>query len=223
MTDNNSAFDSKEYDRKIMQTVPYYEEFYKQVIDLVKVHKSEDVFWLDIGCGTGKMAEVAFPNIDIRRFVFVDSSENMMRIAKERFADTKSEFNVCNILDILYVGEFDVVTSIQVNHYFHKQQKIEVLKKCYSALKHNGIYIGFENFMPYTERGTRLGLERWKSYQLCQERGPKECQEHLNRFGVDYFPITISEHLENMNRAGFDVAEILWVSNLQVGVYGIKY
>ena len=77
--------------------------------------------------------------------------------------------------------------------------------------------------MPYTDYGKRLGLEKWKAYQLHQRRGIKECQEHINRFGVDYFPITIMEHLEILNLAGFDVAEIFWISNMQVGVYGIKY
>lgn len=50
----------------------------------------------------------------------------------------------------------------------------------------------------------------------------EDCQKHISRFGVEYFPITISEHLEILNLAEFEVAEILWVSNLQVGVYGIK-
>ena len=31
MNDNQSAFNSSEYDRKIKQTLPYYDEFYKQV------------------------------------------------------------------------------------------------------------------------------------------------------------------------------------------------
>lgn len=222
LTDNHSAFDSGEYDRKILQTIPYYQEFYKNVIDLIKVHKAEDLAWLDVGCGTGKMAELAFSDMDIKRFVFVDSSENMIKMAKQRFNNIKSEFNVCNMLDMPYMEEFDVVTAIQVNHYFHKQQKIDVLKKYYSALKYKGIYIGFENFMPYTEYGVRLGLERWKSYQLCQGKNFEECQKHMSRFGIEYFPITISEHLEILNLAGFKAAEILWVSNLQVGVYGIK-
>ena len=47
LTDNHSAFDSGEYDRKILQTVPYYEEFYKNVIDLIKVHKAKDLAWMD--------------------------------------------------------------------------------------------------------------------------------------------------------------------------------
>lgn len=37
MNDNKSAFRSDEYDRKIKQTLPYYDEFYEQVIDLVKI------------------------------------------------------------------------------------------------------------------------------------------------------------------------------------------
>ena len=36
MSDNISAFHSREYDRKIKQTLPYYDDFYKQVIELVK-------------------------------------------------------------------------------------------------------------------------------------------------------------------------------------------
>ncbi|MDE7433162.1 MAG: class I SAM-dependent methyltransferase [Lachnospiraceae bacterium] len=189
--------------------------FYKEIVRVMNEAR-------DYGCGTGKMAEVAFADLDIRRFTFVDTSEKMMEIVRKRFSLTKSEFNVCNILNIPYTEEFDVVTAIQVNHYFHKEQKIDVLRKCNSALKHSGIYIGFENFMPYTEYGKHLALEKWKSYQICQGRTAKECQEHINRFGVGYFPITIPEHIEILNLAGFDAAEILWVSNMQVGVYAIK-
>lgn len=36
MNDNMSAFSSIVYDRKIRQTLPYYDEFYEQVIELVK-------------------------------------------------------------------------------------------------------------------------------------------------------------------------------------------
>ena len=33
MNDNKSAFYSREYDRKIKQTLPYYDDFYEQVIE----------------------------------------------------------------------------------------------------------------------------------------------------------------------------------------------
>lgn len=33
---HTTLFSSKEYDKKIKQTLPYYQEFYKQIIDVVK-------------------------------------------------------------------------------------------------------------------------------------------------------------------------------------------
>ena len=56
-----------EYDRKIKQTLPYYDDFYEQVIELVKTFNYSAIKWLDIGCGTGKMGSVAFENIEIEK------------------------------------------------------------------------------------------------------------------------------------------------------------
>lgn len=38
--DNISAFGADEYDREIRRTLPYYDEFYKTVIDVVKAYKT---------------------------------------------------------------------------------------------------------------------------------------------------------------------------------------
>lgn len=57
--DNQSAFHSSDYDRKIQQTIPYYHEFYEQVTELVEVFHHHAIRWLAIGCGTGKMEELS--------------------------------------------------------------------------------------------------------------------------------------------------------------------
>lgn len=219
---NRSAFDPAEYDKKIMQTIPYYQDFYTEIVNLLKVYKKEDLSWMDVGCGTGKMAEAAFAGFDIKRFVFADASPKMIEMVRERFGKTRSEFNCCNVSDLQYGNEFDVITAVMVNHYLRKEDKVFALKKYHAALNENGIYIGFENFLPFSEEGKRLGLEKWKAFQLRSGKNREECEEHIKRFGVSYFPITLSEHLEILRTAGFAVAEVFWVSNLQAGVYGIK-
>lgn len=80
-----TAFETDEYDKKIRQTLPYYEDFYKQILDVLTVLGKEDIVWLDIGCGTGKMYETAQQKIDIREFVFADISENMLDLSKKDF------------------------------------------------------------------------------------------------------------------------------------------
>lgn len=40
MNDNKSAFDSSDYDGKIKQILPYYEQFYKQIQENLFIWKS---------------------------------------------------------------------------------------------------------------------------------------------------------------------------------------
>lgn len=222
MNDNKSAFSSTEYDKKIKQTLPYYDDFYEQVIELVKLFDHNVVRWLDIGCGTGKMGSVAIENLELERFVFCDSSDEMMRIVKERFKYPNAEFIVCDVQKLDCANEFDVITAIQVNHYLHMDERKIALQKCHGALKDGGIFISFENFAPFTDLGKTVYLEKWKRYQIKQGKSLEECQKHIDRYGKDYFPISISENMELMRNCGFKVVEILWLSNMQVGFWGIK-
>ncbi|MBD5088145.1 MAG: class I SAM-dependent methyltransferase [Clostridiales bacterium] len=222
MHNNISAFDSKEYDKKIVQTLPYYEEFYRQVIDVVKNYNNKKTMWLDVGCGTGKMAEFAFREIDIEKFVFCDNSDGMINIAKQRFYKYNAQFDICDILELQYHKVFDVITAIQVNHYFNKEERIKCVHKYYNALKPDGIYISFENFAPFSEIGKNLYLNRWKNYQLQQGKSLMECEEHISRYGKDYYPISITEQVDIMHSVDFKAVEILWLSNMQVGILAIK-
>lgn len=160
MNDNKSAFSSSDYNRKIKQTLPYYDQFYEQVIELVKIFRKKAVRWLDIGCGTGKMGSVAFENVDLEKFVFCDSSEEMIRIVKEHFRCHNAEFSVCDVQNLAYIDEFDIITAIQVNHYLRIDERKVALQKCYEALKNNGLFISFENFAPFTDLGKSVYLEK---------------------------------------------------------------
>lgn len=222
MNDNKSAFNSSEYDRKIKQTLPYYDEFYKQVIELVKTFHYNAVRWLDVGCGTGKMGSIAFEKVELEKFVFCDSSDKMIKTVKERFNNQKAHFSVCDVQNLDYANEFDVITAIQVNHYLHKSERRIALQKCYEALKDEGLFISFENFAPFTDLGESVYLEKWKRYQMEQGKSLEECNKHIERYRKDYLPISLSEHMELMQNCGFRSVEILWLSNMQVGFWGIK-
>ena len=46
---NTVAFMPQEYDKKIKQTLPYYEEFYKQIVNVIKSYYNRKVSWIDVG------------------------------------------------------------------------------------------------------------------------------------------------------------------------------
>lgn len=223
MADNTSAFDCAEYDGKIRRTVPFYDEIYRQITDLVSAYKaSAPLIWLDAGCGTGKTAEAALSSLPTERFVFLDSSPEMLDVSRQRFNVPNTEFIAADVRDISFKDCFDVVTAVLVNHYFDRQGRFKAVKNCYDALKQGGIFITVENFAPNSETGKELYLKRWRLYQQRNGRTAGECAEHTARYGRKYFPITISEHLRILEEAGFRESEIFWLSYMQVGLLGIK-
>lgn len=219
---NPAAFDAAEYDEKIKKTLPYYDEFFSQIISAVKTFAGSSVDWLDVGCGTGRMYAEAVGKIPISRFVFCDCSAEMLKIAESRFYGSGREFLLKDMREMSFTDEFDIITSVQAMHYLKPGQRYSAVKNCFNALKPYGIFINFENFSPDSKAGEKIAMERWRAYQLENGKSETECAGHLSRYKKEYFPITVSEQLEIMKNAGFTAAEILWLSYMQAGFIGIK-
>ncbi len=222
MADNPSAFDSREYDRKIRQTLPYYDAFCEQTVDLVRAVFPGPVAWLDAGCGTGRMGRLAAESVPLRRFAALDVSEEMLRIARANLAGIPAEFLTGDIREMRWQDEFDVVTAVLILHFLRGEDRAAALRKCFDALKPGGLFISFENYAPLTAEGKDIGLARWRRFQLLQGKSPEEAQRHIDRYGRDYYPLTPGENLAQLRACGFRAAEMLWLSNMQLGVWAMK-
>ena len=102
------------------------------------------------------------------------------------------------------------------------EDRIKAIEVCYDTLKENGTFITFENIRPLTKKGIEIGKSYWKNFQLEHGKGEEEINQHLARFDVEYFPITIEDHLAVLRDSGFSTVEVLWYSYLQAGFYCIK-
>lgn len=222
MKQNSTPFDAVEYDRQIKRTLPFYEEMFQQVVDIVRILNLQSIRWLDVGCGTGKMARTALDNFDIQKMMCIDVEKEMLERAGSFCDNEKVEFLQCDIRELPYQEMFDVVTAVQINHYFKRDDRIAAIKKCYDSLVENGIYISFENFAPESKEGTKLYLERWKQFQIANGKTEEEADSHIGRYGRDYFPVTILESIGILKDCGFRGAEILWASYMQVGILARK-
>ena len=91
-----------------------------------------------------------------------------------------------------------------------------------TSLNKGGIFITFENIRPFTEKGVETGKRTWGFYQLSRGKEEESVEKHLQRFGSEYFPITVEEHLKLYRECGFETVELLWYSCMQAGFYCIK-
>jgi len=219
--DNTSSHNSDDYDRQIRNIIPHYDDIHNEIIRFIKIQCPHPRTWLDTGCGTGsfiRKAQEIFPDTE---FFIADPSEGMLTVAARTLEGCRySLIGRCGTAGIPATTDrrFDVITAIQCHHYLTKEGRNEAVRACYSLLNSGGFLITSENIRPFSDEGIARSLASWGAFQRRAGRSESNVKDHLTRFDREYFPITITEHLQCYRDAGFPVAEILWISGMQ-GVF----
>ena len=76
--DNTTPHTSFDYDGHVRQTIPFYETMHREAVDLVHRAKPGASCWLDTGCGTGYLVELALPLFPQTQFLLADPSAAML-------------------------------------------------------------------------------------------------------------------------------------------------
>ena len=227
-SDNATPHLAKIYDNQISDTIPYYSCFHEETINLVKAVRSDPKLWLDTGCGTGTLVRKCLDIFPSTMFLLADPSSEMLNEAKQKLAglaDNRIKFLepvITQNISLKPALSVDIVTAIQSHHYLGEEERKIATEVCHKVLKKGGIFITFENIKPLTETGVKIGKQSWSNYQLSWGKEQEQVEKHIKRFDVEYFPITIEEHLDLYKSCGFEVVEMLWFSCMQAGFYCIK-
>lgn len=217
------AFRADNYDGKIRTVIPFYDDIYDQIFGVIKTYFGDrELSVLDTGCGTGNYAVRAASELRCSEMILCDPSEKMLEDAKKKLEGVNCEFSCVGSEQLDYEERFDLVTAIQSHHYFTREQRETAVKNCFRALKPGGLFICFENTAPFTQTGKDIVLRRVEEFSLKAGRSEQEVKHHSSRYGTEYFPLNISEHLELLRNTGFSITEMLWYSYLQSGFYAVK-
>jgi tRNA (cmo5U34)-methyltransferase len=222
MKDNKSAYNSSIYDEHITNVLPYYKEYHNQALDVVRAMGINSPVWLDTGCGTGTLAMRILESYPATRLTLCDPSEKMLDIAKTKLTGNDIRFLNLSSEQLPFENEFDVVTAIQCHHYLSLEGRENAVNACYKALKEDGVFITFENIKMETDEADAIALKRWQTFLEEHGNSPEDVMMHIERRGVEVFPITIAQHLELLKKCGFRSVNVLWTSYLQAGFWAIK-
>lgn len=221
-TDNKSAYDSNIYDEHIVNVLPYYREYHDQIIDLVQICKQDPIDWLDAGCGTGTLASRVLEKEQNVRFTLCDPSEKMLNEAEKKLKDKNIRFIKAASHEFDHDSEYDVITAVQSHHYYRPDERARAVSNCYRALRNGGIFITFENIRMSYETSDTIAMKRWVKFLREHGNSEQDIKMHIDRRGVETFPITIEQHIDLLRRSGFRSVDILWASYLQAGFMAIK-
>lgn len=221
--DNSTSQPAAEYDSNITKTIPYYSTIQAECIRLISQLKPRPASWLDTGCGTGNMAELAMQAFPKCAFTLADPSAAMLDIAKAKFKDQDCQFlqGKTNELE-LNPKSFTVITACLSHHYDIGLEKWKILSSCREALRPGGVYLTVETVAKDTSLGSQTCVELWRQAQLKAGKSEAAVTKHLSRLGDELAPISLREHFRLLKDVGFKNVELYWLSGMQAVFYATK-
>ena len=210
---------ARTYDRARRQLVPCFDDFYEALVSQLPFETGAGPRILDLGAGTGLLSlfvSERFPNADL---VLLDASPEMLRRARERFADRhRFELVVADFSRELPPGRYDAVVSALAIHHLDDGAKRALFRRGFDVLSDGGVFIDADQVCgatPEIEAGYR---QTW--LRQVRERGVAEAdlRAALERMQEDRMAL-LESHLRWLGEAGFEAVDC-WYRSYNFAVFG---
>lgn len=155
---------------------------------------------LDLGCGTGLELDEIFkvkPEVCVTG---IDLCPAMLEKLKEKHGDKKINI-ICGDYFTVDLGKeiYDLAISFESLHHFTLNQKKELYRKIYKALKDGGIFIECDYIACCEEEEKIL---------YCEYLSKRE-KATVNGFAHFDIPLTAEHEIEALNFAGFKSIDVI--------------
>jgi tRNA (cmo5U34)-methyltransferase len=201
------AFDAAApgYDRLRRQLIPCFDDFYRAVEDLLRFPAGAAPRILDLGAGTGLLAERLLARWPRARLVLLDLSPDMLDRARERFAGHGPgvEIRPADYLVDPLGGPYDAVVSALSIHHLPDPGKRAIFRRAFAALRPGGWFVDADNVLAPTAALAARHRDLWIARVRQSGIGETELAAALRRTRLDVLA-PLPDQLGWLRRAGFD-------------------
>lgn len=198
-----------EYDARIRTFVPNYERLIDTAAETLSLLDTPSPVILDLGVGTGALADRCFAVRPDAELVGIDSDPAMLEIARTRLLRyPRVHLRVDDFVRVPLPSCDAIVACISLHHVASPDAKRELYAACHNALKPGGILVSADCFPARSARLAAQQRQQWLAH-LEQFYPTAEAEGYLASWaGEDvYFPL--DDELEWLRGAGF-ATEVVW-------------
>lgn len=202
---------ASEYDRIIRTFIPRYEEMQATQVHLLGAILGGRGMIIDLGGGTGALAEVvlaAYPEMTVEIW---DVDRKMLAVAQERLKSFGSRIRLVERSFTEPLPACDGVTASLALHHVHDlNAKTSIYMNIYKALRSGGIFLNADATMSDDPIIRKATYSVWSSFMKSSGMGDEEVRKHFDDWKTEdrYFPLTTE--LDALRKAGFKNPECFW-------------
>lgn len=207
-------FEANTYDSEIHLIFPKYKEMCETIVSKLPYKKNDKFKILDLGIGTGYLAEhiiKKFPNVKI---IGIDISKNMMSLAKRRLDNYQhnTKFFISSIQYFSFVEKFDLVLGTLSIHHLTKEEKQSLYNKVHSHLKPKGLFIIGDMIKGNTKALNEKLYRNFKS-QIIKSYGREQGTKNYNLWHKEDIPESINDTISMLKQSKFKLPKSIWTKD----------
>jgi tRNA (cmo5U34)-methyltransferase len=217
------------FDDMLGRSVPFYDEIQRMVGELAADFASEGTAIYDLGCSTCntflQIAQFLPPGLDVR-FVGVDSSQEMLDLARRKLEEEKFGYDYdlrCADMDQgLEINGASVVLLVLTLQFVRPLHRERLIHRIREGLSENGCLILVEKVLGESSNFNRLFIKHY--YEMKKRNGYSELEIAQKREALEnvLIPYRLEENKEMLRRQGFQQVDVFFKWYNFCGIVAMK-
>lgn len=208
------------FDDHVKKSVPLYEEFHKDIINMSVYFSQKNTKIIDIGTSTGVLLNDLY-NINKHRnieCIGIDIEKDMIEECNNRYNNLK--FEVCDALDFDYTNS-SIITSVLTLQFINKKERKEIIKKIYNEMNEDGSLFIVEKIKNNIPDIHDIYNDIYYDFKRDNLTDEDVLDKNVSLRGV-MKPLTLQDNIQILKNAGFNKIDMFMKYNNFVGLLAIK-
>lgn len=208
-----------EYDRAIATLIPHYGELIAGAAAAVDVVARTAPAVVDLGTGTGSLAQQILKVRPKARLIGIDSDATMLAGASRRL---RGRIQVIEEdFEQIRIPRADVISaSFSLHHIPTGRRKAALYKRCFASLRHGGMLVSADCYLASSKDMQRANREAWLRH-LQRAYTRQKAEQFLRTWAKEDVYFTLDREIELLKDAGFSV-EVTWRKDSFAVIVGLK-
>jgi tRNA (cmo5U34)-methyltransferase len=201
---------AQDYDSQREFIIPEMQQYYGAAVWAMETSEPKPAI-LDVGAGTGLLSAFLLEKFPHARLTLMDISENMLDMARKRFATRfGTEYIVCDYSQSDLGGPYDIICSALSIHHLSLEDKRQLFGRIYSALNPGGMFVNADQADGETPYFRQRYLDYWNEFLRSGPMTESQHAEILKRRDTLDRNEKLSVQLTWLAEAGFSDVDVVY-------------